>query len=325
MARGSSKEFLMPVAGEAHRPRRVLMIDDDEDDYTLARDLLAGFGAPPWILDWADGYDAGRELIRRQVHDAYLVDHRLGGRSGLDLVDHARRICSRRPVIMLTGYGSRELDIAAMQFGAAAFIDKSCLTGEVLDRTLRYALRQFRFVDTLRRRQEDLRSLATHDDLTGLLNRRGFMKAAGDLVHDAAHRDAPLSICLADLDGFKPVNDVLGHPAGDAVLAAFARLLEASFRAGDPIGRLGGDEFCIALPGTAPDDAAEIVDRVGREIEAQGWTGGAAPGMRVTATFGVAGLGPGTETIEALIESADAALYRGKADGGACVRTAAAT
>jgi signal transduction histidine kinase len=139
-------------------PIRVLLIDDDEDDYLLTRDLLVEAGG--LTLDWAPGYEAGLEAVAKGGHDVVLLDYRLGGRTGLDLLREARRRGHNRPTILFTGRGEREIDEAAMASGAADFLEKSKLDATSLDRAIRYTLLQHRHADELERKvQERTRAL----------------------------------------------------------------------------------------------------------------------------------------------------------------------
>jgi diguanylate cyclase (GGDEF)-like protein len=158
------------------------------------------------------------------------------------------------------------------------------------------------------------------DGLTGLANRR----AASDALHAEAARaerlGTPLSIVLADLDGFKDVNDVHGHAVGDAVLRAFAAVLRETLRESDLAGRWGGEEFLLLLPGADEEGAAQLAERVRSALAERGVP--SAPGLRVTASFGVAEYAGETNT-EELVAAADGALYRAKRAGKDRVERAA--
>ncbi|MGH2977370.1 MAG: diguanylate cyclase, partial [Gaiellaceae bacterium] len=158
------------------------------------------------------------------------------------------------------------------------------------------------------------------DGLTGLANRR----AASDALHAEAARaerlETPLSVVLADLDGFKDINDEYGHAVGDAVLRAFAEVLRDTLRESDLAGRWGGEEFLLLLPGADEEGAAQFAERVrialaGRDIPS-------VPGLRVTASFGVAEWAGETNT-QQLVAAADSALYRAKRAGKDRVERAA--
>ena len=150
------------------------------------------------------------------------------------------------------------------------------------------------------------------DGLTGLANRR----AAADALHAEAARaqrlETSLSVVLADLDGFKDVNDEHGHAVGDEVLRAFADVLRETVRESDVAGRWGGEEFLLLLPGADLDGAIQFADRVRIGLAAR--TIPSAPGLRVTASFGAAEY-RGESNSEELVEAADRALYRAKRAG----------
>lgn len=137
------------------KPIRVLLIDDDRDDYFLVRELFADVNGSGYALDWAPDYDAALEAICRGEHDVYLLDYRLGRRTGLDLLREARAKGCLGPVIMLTGQGERDVDVAAMEAGAADYLDKGRLDAALLERAVRYALQQRRHEAELERRVEE--------------------------------------------------------------------------------------------------------------------------------------------------------------------------
>ncbi len=158
------------------------------------------------------------------------------------------------------------------------------------------------------------------DGLTGLANRR----AAAEALHAEAARaerlETPLSVVLADLDGFKDVNDAHGHAVGDAVLRTFAEVLRETLRDSDVAGRWGGEEFLLLLPGADEEGAAQLAERVRIGLAARSIPG--LPGLSVTASFGVAEYGGETNT-EQLVAAADSALYRAKRAGKDRVERAA--
>jgi signal transduction histidine kinase len=121
---------------------RVLLVDDDEDDVVLARDLLRDVQGASFEVDWTPDYDEGLRGALAGRYDVCLVDYRLGAQSGVDFVRDVRRAEGATPVILLTGQGSYEVDLAAMEAGAADFLDKPQLTSALLGRSIRYAIQQ---------------------------------------------------------------------------------------------------------------------------------------------------------------------------------------
>jgi two-component system, cell cycle sensor histidine kinase and response regulator CckA len=125
-------------------PIRVLLIDDDEDDYILIRDWCSEFQVLGCKLEWASNYKNGINIIAKNQHDVYLIDYRLGESSGLELLRMAVTNDCSAPMILLTGKGDREIDIQAMQAGAADYLEKSQLNASLLERSIRYALERKR-------------------------------------------------------------------------------------------------------------------------------------------------------------------------------------
>jgi signal transduction histidine kinase len=124
------------------RPVRVLLVDDDEDDYVLTREAVAAIPGGGYALDWASDFDTALQKICQGVHDVYLVDFQLGAQTGLDLLSAMREKGCPGPVILLTGLGGPEIDRAAEAAGAADFIEKGHLDPVLLERSIRYTLRQ---------------------------------------------------------------------------------------------------------------------------------------------------------------------------------------
>ena len=155
-----------------------------------------------------------------------------------------------------------------------------------------------------------LRDAASTDEMTGLLNRRGFFAAAHQLVARQAARREPVSVLMFDLDHFKSINDRFGHPVGDEALRLFAATVGSNMRAADVIGRFGGEEFVAILPGNLADAtvAGERV-RVAFQVAA-----GTVADCRLDGTVSI-GAASGGIDVAALIAAADAALYRAKAGG----------
>lgn len=170
-------------------------------------------------------------------------------------------------------------------------------------------------------RQDELRFLSEHDALTGLLNRRGFDGHLEQALALARRHDIPTSLILVDLDGFKLVNDRLGHLAGDRLLCHIVDELRRRVRAGDTVARLGGDEFAIIAPYATPAAAEGIARQLlglVRDAAARS-TGGE---VDVTASIGVAPLGRPEHDAVDVLAAADAAMYEAKRSGGHAVRVA---
>ena len=165
-------------------------------------------------------------------------------------------------------------------------------------------------VGRLRESRKELERLSVTDGLTGLVNRRQLMKALAVEVKRAARGNEPCSVLMVDVDHFKQFNDTYGHPAGDAVLARVATILRESIREVDVAGRYGGEEFLLVLTNTTMSGAMEVADRIRARLSTEVFDGG-----RITVSAGAAQFPDGGHTAEALIMSADLALYQAKKEG----------
>src|SRR6058998_1679271 len=140
------------------QPVRVLLIEDSESDYFLTRHMLGSIENQIFDLEWASSWQMGIEAIRRAGHDICLLDYRIGGGNGLELLRETRAVSYQFPVILLTGVSDYRLDVEAMQLGAADFLLKDQLTPPLLERSIRYAIAQARSLEELQRQQRELRA-----------------------------------------------------------------------------------------------------------------------------------------------------------------------
>ncbi|WP_413204642.1 diguanylate cyclase [Rhodospirillum sp. A1_3_36] len=165
-----------------------------------------------------------------------------------------------------------------------------------------------------KRMEEELRRLATTDPLTGAFNRRAFMEAARINLIRAARYQEPLTVILADIDYFKRVNDTYGHATGDEALKLFVSTIQGTLRETDVLGRMGGEEFAILLPHTAIDAAMGLANRLRESLAAilVPHPGGT---LQFTVSMGVSSYRDHGDSIDALLQSSDEALYVAKEGG----------
>ena len=141
---------------------RILLVEDDEDDYVLTRGMLMGGGRANFEIDWEQSYGAALSAAQTGNHDLYLVDYRLGERTGLDLVREAWGADPPAPVILLTGQDDYKVDLEATELGVTDYLVKGTIDAPSLERTIRYAVRHHRTVLDLRRSEERWRTLLAH-------------------------------------------------------------------------------------------------------------------------------------------------------------------
>jgi diguanylate cyclase (GGDEF)-like protein len=158
-----------------------------------------------------------------------------------------------------------------------------------------------------------IEQLAQVDELTGTLNRRYIMKALNEELTRTQRSNDPCSVAIVDLDYFKRINDRFGHPVGDEVLRTFSFSIGANIRNIDKLGRYGGEEFLLVLPGAGKEEAAQAVDRLRAIIEDVNWTA-ISSGVELTMSAGVWQIKP-NDSADDVLAKADKALYRAKEAG----------
>jgi two-component system cell cycle response regulator len=302
----------------------VLVVDDHEDNVELLRVRLESWG---YRVDTArDGLSA-LQAVENAPPDLILLDVMMPTVDGNEV---ARRIKHNPslpfiPIIMQTALDSTESKVEGLEAGADDYITKPIEFAELKAR-VRSMLRIKRLQEELEERErqlleanERLRHMSRTDSLTGLDNRRYLEQQLDHAFAHAARLAEPMSCVMCDLDRFKSVNDTYGHHAGDAVLRQFAKILKDEAREIDHVGRFGGEEFVILLPGTVLDAAVTFAERVRKGVEGHTFVfdGGS---LRRTASFGVSGWPhPRVNDCDQLLRAADDALYVAKETGRNCV------
>ena len=312
---------ILDALAEGHDAVRVLLIEDEPGDQRLVAELLRDAGEPAVLTTHARLGDA-IEPVTRGLADLVLLDLSLPDSSGIDGVRRLRAAAPEVPVVVLSGLADKQVALEAVQAGAQDYLNKNDVDGETLARAMRYAVER-------QRAERRLARLALTDPLTGLPNRVLFADRLEQAIARAARsqtrgRKAPrLILMFMDLDGFKAVNDQMGHLAGDQVLVEVARRMLEQVRGSDTVARLGGDEFTLLLEGVQGTDGGVALARRLSSVLAQPYDvdGGAA---RVSAAIGIAVAAPLQEDAGALLRRADAAMYAAKREGQGRVALAAA-
>ena len=287
---------------------RILIVDDDEDDYIIINALLAEALGTVGSVVWAHSYDHALEKIEQDDFDFYFIDNRLGAKLGLGLIAEIKQKFNiSPPIIMLSGVDDHQTDLAAMELGADDYLIKSQLTAPLLERTIRYLLRD----KTLESR---LRKLAHFDSLTGLYNRSIFNEFLSSCLEQSIRFDQKFALVTLDLDKFKLINDNYGHPAGDQLLTKVASRLKNALRRSDVVARLGGDEFSIILKDVKHDnDFVKLVENLIALFQAP-FQINSKP-VNITTSMGIAIFPNDSHTAEGLVSNSDMAMYQAKDEG----------
>jgi two-component system cell cycle response regulator len=296
----------------------VLIIDDSLVIRAVVRDGLETEGYQ--VAEAVDGL-AGLQQCRDKPPDVVLLDIEMPGLDGYEVLAALKGDPLLRdiPVVFLTSRAGMEDVVAGLRGGAHDYLKKPFQTVELLAR-VGSAASVKRLQDQLRERNADLDRMSRTDVLTGLFNRRHLDEALHREYADSRRHVEPICVIVFDLDHFKLVNDTYGHPAGDAVLKAFASRLQAQLRLGDTSGRWGGEEFLVILPRTDLDGGLEVAERIraaaaGKPVMVDGTA------VSITVSGGCA-LGPGN-SVQALVDLADSCMYQAKVGGRDQIVTAA--
>jgi diguanylate cyclase (GGDEF)-like protein len=233
--------------------------------------------------------------------------------------DRGERLAARGPMIGLLLLHAFVLAAGAAEFlGGRGVAQELAPLGSIFGivhfETIIFAVGTAAFFLAMVRERTELtsRRAAHTDGLTGVANRRSFMEGAERALNRCRRDDAPMALVMFDLDRFKGINDGHGHSTGDLVIQHFARVVRDAMRPTDLFGRIGGEEFCMALPGADIDAAFARADRIRMEFGRATFPAGEEI-LTATVSAGVAADAGGTLTM--LLADADAALYRAKADG----------
>jgi len=289
-------------------PRTVLLIDDDRLQCRLVEGLFAHFPGTPFELEWANNYTDGLSKLLKGDYAACLLDYQLGERDGLELIREAIANGCHVPIIFLTAETGAGIDIEALNAGALDYLVKGEINPRTLERSLRYALK-------LAETMEALRQLATHDELTGLLNRREFVRVLKEEEDRARRFMRPLSILFLDVDFFKKVNDTYGHAAGDEVLREVVRRVSEQIRSVDRLARIGGEEFAVMLAEANEAMALDVARRIVAAVESTPVKLSDGTRFGVTLSAGAAEMEGVLVRADELLARADRALYAAKARG----------
>jgi diguanylate cyclase (GGDEF)-like protein len=293
---------------------KVLAAEDNPVFQSMLRALLTKWGYD--VVAVGDGLEAWRILESDAAPRLAILDWMMPGMDGVELCRRVRA-AGREPyiyILLLTARTESEDLVQGMEAGADDYLTKPFNAHELRVR-LRAGHRILDLQEELMVAREALRDQATHDGLTGLLNRTTILDALRTELTRAARERRPVAVLMADLDHFKLVNDTHGHLAGDAVLREAARRMKSSVRPYDSIGRYGGEEFLFVLPGCDAATAQAQAERFREALACEPIPIG-GQSIRVTCSIGVAGsTGLSVSSSDTLVRDADLALYQAKDRG----------
>ncbi len=308
----------------------VLVVDDDKS----VRDILmAFFHKIGCNCKVASDASEALKFIHKHSFDLVVSDIVMPGTDGIEFMKEAKKFFPHLDFIIMTGYASEYSYEDIISAGAADYLAKPHSLGELRAKTRRIE-REKRILTKLKETNEQLEvavERANHmameaevakqellaqsrtDLLTGVFNRRAILSQIEIELSRAQRENKKVSFSLLDIDHFKKINDTYGHMAGDDVLREVVRRISKAIRKYDSLGRFGGEEFLVVIPGAKKSDAYTIGERIRSAIGETDFSINGSK-IRVTASLGVV-TGDGNANIDDLIAMADKAMYQAKDNG----------
>lgn len=300
---------------EMKRRLHVLLVDDDLADRRIIRRTLAESGTDVKVVE-AVSVETGLGILQNQSFDVILLDYKLPGASGIDMVQElrSRKDLGSVAIIMMSASENEALAVKCIESGAQDFILKSDVQRLNLHRAIVHAHKRFELEHKLHQNYLNVKHLAEKDPLTGLSNRHHFNQMMNIIIDPETNSKVDVALLLMDLDNFKYINDTLGHDAGDRLLIEFATRVKKLLRRHESFARLGGDEFAIILNGIKSTQhvrlvAQRIYDALKDPITIN------SSEIRCKVSIGASIYPIQAHDKDTLIKYSDIAMYQAKADG----------
>jgi two-component system, cell cycle response regulator len=291
---------------------KILIAEDDFTSRSILAAVLKKCGFDPVVTE--DGNAAWDVLQGPEAPRLLLLDWSMPGLDGLEICRRLRKQDLRNPpyVILLTARGEKSDIVLGLEAGANDYVAKPYNNDELQAR-IRVGQRMLEMQSHLLEARDAMAYQATHDFLTGVFNRRAILDRLEEEISRAGREQGSLTVGMFDIDHFKNINDTYGHQAGDEALIAFTSRVKSGLREYDSLGRYGGEEFLVIVPGSIGEESESLYERL-RGLVADAEIPTKAGPISLTVSIGVAA-GTGHSNVDALLVASDAALYQAKAGG----------
>jgi diguanylate cyclase (GGDEF)-like protein len=300
---------------------KILVADDDPVSRRVLQSLLAKWGYEVQLVD--NGAAAWEQLKTPEAPRIALLDWMMPGLNGVDVCRALRRERSEpyTYILLLTANNAKENIVEGLESGADDYLTKPFNSQELKAR-IRVGSRFLELEDNLVEARESMRYKAMHDPLTSLWSRGAVLEILDREIIRSRRESLSLGVLIADLDHFKSVNDTYGHITGDDVLREVTRRMQGEVRPYDALGRYGGEEFLILLPGCSIAETAEKAEQLRQAVSLRTIQTQSGP-LNVTISLGGTATKdwPG-DSANQILQMADAALYHAKRAGRNCIKMA---
>lgn len=294
---------------------RILVVDDEEASRETLGELLSihkfqvkTVGTAREVLD----------ILEQDSFDLIFSDLVMPRMDGIALTKNIKSMGIETPVIVITAFATIEHAVESMKAGAFDFITKP-FNYDQINLIIKRALENRR-LQKLAMEWEYYKKLSTCDELTELFNYRYFNETLEKEIQRRERYNRPLTLMMIDVDNFKTTNDTFGHLVGDTVLKQAATLIKKSTRNCDFVARYGGDEFSVILPETTEEEALVVAYRIRETVDEYSFETFEGKSISdLSVTIGLSSLPDKSKNKRELIDTADNALYNGKANGKNCV------
>ena len=284
-------------------PVRVLIIDDDLEYADMLQEAFSAIEIGEFKTTHIDCLTKAITFLEQIQPDVILLDLSLPDSQPQDTFFTVQEKVPQIPIVVVTGHSDRSLAIRAVREGAQDYIIKGDFDFNQLARAMLYAIERHQA-------RTILQQLSFEDELTGLLNRRGFVSLAPQNIKIAQRANWEILLIFADLDGLKSINDTFGHQEGDRAIKETADLLRETFRTSDLIARLGGDEFAVLAINASRDSIGTITDRLNANIANHNVT---SRDYKFSLSFGIERFDSNRDmSLSEMLKKADKALYKKK-------------
>lgn len=283
--------------------------DDDGDAIQALRDCKKEFGIDSFSLVRVNSMDDGLLKLTESQFDAILLDLNLGDGRSIENIQAIKEKAPDMPIVVLSGHDDTETALIAIRNGAQEYIIKSVNNARQLGLAVLASIERKAY-------ERHLYHLANHDELTGLPNRRAFKDYLKPWLIRASRWDRPETVMFMDVNGFKEVNDTLGHDVGDLLLKQIAAILRSGLRASDMLARYAGDEFVVHLDSDVKDPSAmseQVAKKINKLFEEPIIIGGHS--VKTSVSIGIASFPTDGLDVSSLIHHADLAMYDSKTAG----------